>query len=100
MRKIFEFNVKGHKVKVINHWFGGMKLYVDGNIKDTDSSLFAFGKTALLSTGLDDHGVLEILPISRMLSVEIDAVLNNNKKLQHVYSSHRRLSLQQQRLAK
>ncbi|MDO6428569.1 hypothetical protein Q4489_16270 [Thalassotalea sp. 1_MG-2023] len=100
MRKVFEFNVKGHNIKVINHWFGGLKLYVDGNIKDTDRSLFAFGKTPLLTTNLDAHGTLEILPISKMLSVEIDAVLNNNKSLQHVYSSHRRLSLQQQRLAK
>lgn len=100
MRKIFEFKVKGHKVKVVNRWYGGMKLYIDGNLKDTDTSFLAFGKTALLSSRIGEHGVLEILPISTFLSVEIDAVLNNNNELQHVYSSHRRLSLKERRLAK
>ncbi|WP_286235834.1 hypothetical protein [Thalassotalea sediminis] len=100
MRKVFEFIVKGHKVKVVNSWFSGAKLYIDGDVRDQDKTLFAFGNKALLSANLGEHGVLEIMPISTMWSVEIDAVLNKDNNLQQVYSSHRRLRLRERRLAK
>ena len=49
MRKEFEFTVNGHKIKIVNSWFNGAKLYVDGDYRDQDSTFIANGKTALLS---------------------------------------------------
>jgi hypothetical protein len=100
MRKHFEFTVKGHQIKVTNSWLRGAKLYVDGDFRDQDKSLFAFGSQALLSANLGEHGILEINPLSALISVEIDAYLINNQIKQHVFSSHKHLSLKEQRLAK
>ena len=98
MRKEFEFNVKGHKVKITNSWFHGAKLYVDGDFRDFDKSLTANGKVALLSANLDDFGILEVFP-STSFTVEMDAYLILNNSKQHVFSSHERLSLIEQRTA-
>ena len=73
MRKEFEFTVKCYQVKVINSWIGGMKLYIDGECRDSDSTWLASGKLALLSASLGEYGVLEIFPKSALISVEIDA---------------------------
>lgn len=75
MRKEFEFTVKGHKIKIVNSWFGDAKLYVDGDFRDQNSTFIANGKTALLSAKLADLGILEIFPISALISVEMDAFL-------------------------
>ncbi|KPH63685.1 hypothetical protein [Pseudoalteromonas porphyrae] len=99
MRKEFLFKVKGHTIKVVNSWMRGVKLYVDGDLRDHDSSLFANGKIALVCAKLGDYGVLEINPLSSLFSVEIDAFLILNNSQQHVYSSHKRLSLTEQRTA-
>jgi hypothetical protein len=98
MRKEFEFTVKDHKVKIVNSWTLGAKLYIDGECRDQDSTVFASGKIALLSANLG-FGILEIFPVSGLISTEIDAFLINNSERQHVYSSHKRLSLREQRLA-
>lgn len=100
MRKIFEFTIKSNKIKVANSWSGGIKLYVNGDCKDFDSSLFCNEKTALLSAQIKDHGILEIFPKSGLISVEMDAFLVTDNERTHVYSSDSRLSLKQQRLAK
>ncbi len=100
MRKQWEFKVKGHSVKVTNDWFFGLKLYVDGECRDTDNALIANGKNVLLSAKLAGFGILEITPKSNFISVEIDAYLLNDTDKQYVYSSHKRLSLSEQRLAK
>ncbi|EWS97386.1 hypothetical protein LOC50_04865 [Pseudoalteromonas sp. SCSIO 43095] len=100
MRKEFEFTVKGHKIKIVNSWFGGAILYVDGDFRDQDSTFIANGKTALLSAKLADFGILEIFPISALISVEMDAFLITDDERLQVYRSHKRLTLAQQRLAK
>mgnify|MGYP005853922097 CR=1 FL=1 len=100
MRKEFEFTLKGHKVKIVNSWLGGAKLYVDGDLRDKDSTFIASGKTALLSAKLANFGVLEVFPMSALISVEMDAFLITDKERLHVYSSDKRLSLTEQRLAK
>lgn len=100
MRKEFEFTVKGHKIKIVNSWFGGAILYVDGDFRDQDSTFITNGKTALLSAKLADFGILEIFPISALISVEMDAFLITDDERLQVYSSHKRLTLAQQRLAK
>jgi len=100
MRKEFEFTFKEHKIKIVNSWSRGVKLYIDGEFRDQDSSFFANGKTTLLSANLDEYGILEIVPMSALISVEMDAFLVKNNEKQQIYSSHGRLSLTEQRLAK
>ena len=53
-----------------------------------------------LSAKLADLSVLEIFPISALISVEMDAFLITDDERLQVYSSHKRLNLTQQRLAK
>ncbi len=100
MRKEFEFTIKDHKIKIVNSWSRGAKLYIDGECRDQDSSFLANGKMALLSANLGKFGILEVYPISALISVEMDAFLIKDNNKQHVYSSHKRLSLTEQRLAK
>ncbi len=100
MRKEFEFTVKDHKIKIVNSWARGVKLYIDGDFRDQDSSFIPNGKTALLSAKLGEFGILEIFPMSALFSVEMDAFLIRDNKKQHVYSSHTRLNLTEQRLEK
>ncbi len=98
MRKEFKFKVKGYDVKITNTWLGGAKLYVDGDFRDQDNTFLANGKSALLSAKIGDHGILEIYPLSDF-SVEMDVYLISNNSKQFVYSSHKRLSLTEQRIA-
>ncbi|WP_085297582.1 hypothetical protein [Cognaticolwellia mytili] len=99
MRKEFQFRVKNHTIKIVNTWTHGAKLYVDGDLRDQDSSFLANGKVALLSAKLGEHGVLEVNPISGLMSVEMDVYLTLNHSKQQVYSSYKRLSLTEQRTA-
>lgn len=98
MRKEFKFSVKSHQVKITNSWLHGAKLYIDGDLRDFDRSLTANGKTALLSAKLGEFGILEIFP-SSLFTVEMDAFLTKDSEKLHVYSSHKRISLNEQRLA-
>ncbi|RYV01230.1 hypothetical protein SOPP22_12540 [Shewanella sp. OPT22] len=99
MRKIFEFKVKGYAIKIINSWFWGAKLYINGDLRDTDRSFLASGYKPLLIANLGEAGVLEINPLSGLISVEMDAYLLKDDVKQQVYSSHKRLSLKEKRLA-
>jgi hypothetical protein len=99
MSKVFQFKVKNHTIKIVNSWLRGAKLYVDGDFRDHDSTFLAIGKKSLLSASLGESGVLEIIPMSALFSVEMDAYLISDNSTQHVYSSHKRLSLTEQRTA-
>lgn len=87
MSKSWSFEVKGHHVKILNSWFHGAKMYVDGDLKDYDKSLFAFGDEALMSASLGENGVLEINPKSKIFTVELDAFLLKTGSKELVYSS-------------
>ncbi len=100
MRKEFKFKVKNHSIRIVNTWTRGVKLYVDGDLRDHDSSFFALGKAALLSANLGESGILEIFPMSALISVEMDAYLVSENSQQLVFSSHKRMSLTEQRAAK
>lgn len=99
MKKSFVFNVKGHEVEIKNSWFGGAKLYVDGELRDFDDTTLALRENVLLQTRLAEHGILEIVPHSRLISVELDAYLRTDAQRIHVFSSDKRLSLRQRALA-
>lgn len=99
MRKTWNFEVKGHVIKVVNSWLHGMKLYVDGDLRDHDRSFFASGTEVMLSARLAELGVLEIEPRS-LVTVEIEVYLAKDGQRQLVFSSTKRLSLSQQREAR
>lgn len=99
MRKEFIFSYKNYKIKIINSWSGGIKLYVDGDLRDHDTSHFANGKVALLSAKLGKLGILQVYPSSSFFSIEIDVCLIQKDQKQYLYSSHKRLPLKEQRLA-
>lgn len=100
MRKDWTFNIGKDEIKVTNSWSGGIKLYVNGDLRDHDITKFTSKKYALLSTNLGEQGILEINPSSSMFSVEIDAYLVQQQNKELIYSSYQRLSLKQQRLSK
>lgn len=63
--------VKGREVRVVNSWTGGTRLYIDGDCRDRNSSLFAPVWTDWLSARLV-HGD----PASDLIEVRIVALLH------------------------
>ena len=54
-----------HTIRVVNTWFSGAKLYIDGECRDTTSALIATKKDSpLLSAKLNDEEVVEIYLIA------------------------------------
>ncbi|MEE2000976.1 hypothetical protein QWY20_05880 [Alkalimonas sp. MEB108] len=98
MRKVFEFTLAPHQVKITNSWLHGAKLYVDGELRDFDKTFLATSHHTLLSANLGELGVLEIKPVSKLLSVEMDAYLVNEASSHLVYSSYQRVSFSGRRL--
>jgi hypothetical protein len=39
MKKEFEVYYQGHSIQVVNTWFGGEKLYIDGELQDENLGL-------------------------------------------------------------
>ncbi|RUO24353.1 hypothetical protein CWE09_10785 [Aliidiomarina minuta] len=97
MRKTWEFDVKGHAVRVTNSWLHGVKLYIDGDFRDEDRSFLAFGNEVRLSARVGEIGVIEIEPRALLFAVEIDAYFIEGKHRSCVFSSTKRLSLAHQR---
>ena len=50
MKKVFEVTYEGHQIKVVNTWFNGEKLYVDGKLQDEN---IGFGLRATLTGTLN-----------------------------------------------
>ena len=34
MKKVFDVTYEGHHIQVVNTWFNGEKLYIDGKLQD------------------------------------------------------------------
>jgi hypothetical protein len=92
MKKVWQFDVGGYSIRVTNSWLHGMKLYVDGDLKDYDRTFLTLGDVVMLSTRLGDVGVLEIEP-KAIFSVEIDAFLAAGSERRLCFSSTKRSSL-------
>ncbi|MFW7381960.1 MAG: hypothetical protein ACOH5I_24350 [Oligoflexus sp.] len=92
MRKVWEFDLAGHEIRVVNSWLHGIKLYVDGECRDHDRSILAVSKAVLLSANLGDAGILEVEPVA-WLTVEIKAFVRAQAggRRKKVYSSQTRL---------
>ena len=106
MKKEWIFIVDNQEIKVVNTWLFGIKLYVNGELRDKDFSLFTWGNTAILSANIAGEHVVEVCPRPDLIALEIDAYIipNVNSSIsassRHVFSSYRRLSLRQQRFVK
>lgn len=101
MFKEFNFMIKSHKIRIVNRWLDGIKLYIDGECRDQSRTLFAVGHQTLLSANLAELGILEIVPCSGWFSIELDAYLVDSKNQRlHVYSSYDRIPLRSKRLIK
>ena len=96
MRKEWNFNLSGHTVRITNSWFFGMKLYIDGDVRDEDRGFLALGNEVRLSARIPEVGVLEVEPRA-FITVEIDVYLKEDGNRNLVFSSTKRLALSQQR---
>lgn len=48
---------KGHTIRVVNNWFSGAKLYLDGDCRDISTEMISVtGDRPLLSASLDVDG--------------------------------------------
>lgn len=87
MSESWSFTAISHKIKVTNSWFFGVKLYVDGKLRDKDTSFLDFGEEAL--TAVLEHGrVLEVVPKPGLVSVQMDAYLIEEEHRRLVFSSY------------
>lgn len=98
MLKEFSFKIQDTKIRIVNTWFHGVKLYVNGEYRDYNNQFFILSKQVLLSANLGDLGVLEIEVKPGLISMELDAYLEQGRERLHIYSSHDRISLKAQRL--
>lgn len=55
MAKEWIANFEGHEIRVVNTWFSGAKLYIDGDCRDENKQLIATSRDRpLLSANLPD----------------------------------------------
>ena len=100
MLKEFNFKISDTKIRIVNTWFSGAKLYVNGEYRDYNNQLLILSKEVLLSANLGDLGIVEIEGKAGFISMELDAYLYKEQERLHIYSSHERISLKAQRLTR
>ena len=66
----------GHSIRVVNSWFGGAKLYIDGDIRDSTNALFAVGEK-LLSAKINDKGDIVEIIIHATFSTKVKILVND-----------------------
>ena len=93
----WQFNIAKHEILITNNWITGMKLYVDGLLKDTNAFPFAIGNHVFLRTELEHLGTLEVIPYA-IFTVEISAKLKTAHDHLLVYSSYQKQTLREKRL--
>ncbi|MCP4274247.1 MAG: hypothetical protein GY781_20185 [Gammaproteobacteria bacterium] len=75
----------GATIRFVNSWFGGAKLYINGELKDFDKSHWASSKYPLLSGSfLNEDSEIEIVEVyvkAHMLSVGVLITINGEEIL-------------------
>ena len=67
---------KDQKIRFVNSWFAGCKLYIDGECRDTSSAMIATNKTTPLMTAkLNDEEILEIY-LTAIWAIKIKKYVN------------------------
>jgi hypothetical protein len=77
-QKVWFADYDGHTIRVVNTWFGGAKLYINGECKDTTSAFIALGET-LLSAKLNDSGDIVEVSISAVLTTKAKILVNKTQ---------------------
>jgi hypothetical protein len=68
----------GYKIRVVNTWFGGAKLYINGECRDKNSAFIALGET-LLSAKLNEAGDIVEVSISAVLTTKAKILVNKTQ---------------------
>ena len=64
MKKEVVANYAGHTIRVVNTWFSGAKLYLDGDCRDSNTELFVLDKNAaLMSAQLEVEGQKRLVEV-------------------------------------
>jgi len=69
---------ENHTIKVVNTWFAGAKLYIDGECRDSDYSFSVNPSFTLLSAKLSDSNIIEIYA-KAIWTVKIKICLNGEQ---------------------
>lgn len=94
----WKFKLSQHEIRITNHWFGGLKLYVNGQLQDTNFNPFALGKNVFLSCNLGELGKLEVTPYAPFFTVEISVRLTTSDDSILIFSTYERQTLREKRL--
>ncbi len=96
--KEWKFNLKHHQIHITYHYFDGMKLYVDGDLRDFSNISVLFSNDVLLRANLPEIGDIDVTPSLPFFSLEVTVQLSQASDRFIVYSSHERVPLRAQRL--
>ncbi|MCF6459254.1 hypothetical protein [Pseudoalteromonas sp. MMG024] len=97
-KKEWKFNLRHHQIHIVYHYFDGMKLYVDGDLRDFSNISVLFSNDVLLRANLSEIGIIDVTPSWSLLSLEVTVQLSQAADRFIVYSSHGRVPLRAQRL--
>ena len=79
----------GSKIRLVNSWLAGAKLYIDGDLKDFNNSKLASSKHIFLSGSfVNENGVREIVEVyvkSHLLSIGFLITSNGEELLRDNY---------------
>ncbi len=83
MRKEYVAHHAGKEILVVNSWTGGARLYIEGNLVDTDNSLFASPKMPMLRGAVQNadgsRSRVEVYGKSNLLSVQMKICVDGKR---------------------
>lgn len=82
--KEWTFNLKHHQIHIAYNYFDGMKLYVDGDLRDFSELNLSFRDDVLLKANLPEIGIIDVTPSLLFLALKSQC---NFPKLQTGLSS-------------
>lgn len=62
MKKVFDVTYEGHHIHVVNTWFNGEKLYIDGELQDENLGLVL--RATLRGTLKKDNQITKNIKVS------------------------------------
>lgn len=87
MRKVWCFTLQEQNIRVVYSWIHGVKLYVDGDLRDHYPYASILNPSVKLCTQLNDWDQLHIIPYIGWATAEICVYLNNNDTLMLLFNS-------------
>ena len=80
MHKQWKVERSGSTIRLVNSWFDGSKLYIDGDLKDSDQSKLSNAKYPLLSGSfVNPDGLREVIEVYAKFSLfTVEFVMTSN----------------------